>query len=234
MALPSKLTRSPATATGRPTSVAPARASACRLRLRPGARIGGAARITEGSGRSRGRWSKSPASTSQPPVSRPRCRRGTRPTGLVPRHPVGKGPSEHGDLRHILVAGGDHHGAATQVTGARPQDVAVTGRCQPRSACAGVNRSVGGELLEPLDDLHARRIRIRCLLAEQLVHPTRRVQPEGGPPLGAPALTDPPPLQDHMLHAPVRSARRCWQARLVQHPPQHSRRSAAAARSGRR
>ena len=81
--LSSKATRSPSTATGRPARVAPARASAGRLRPRPGAMIGMAAPMTDGSGRSRGRWSMKPASASHSMVSRPRCRKGTRPTGLV-------------------------------------------------------------------------------------------------------------------------------------------------------
>ena len=62
---------------------APARASACRLRPRPGARIGWRARIIAGSGRSAGRWWKNPASYSHSTVSRPRYGVGTRPTGLV-------------------------------------------------------------------------------------------------------------------------------------------------------
>jgi hypothetical protein len=84
-ALSSKPIRSPSTATGRPARVAPARASAERLRPCPGAMIGIGAFIIAGSGRSWGRWSMKPASISHSRMSRPRCRKGTRPAGLVAR-----------------------------------------------------------------------------------------------------------------------------------------------------
>jgi hypothetical protein len=54
------------------------------------------------------------------------------------------------------------------------------------------------------------------------------------PTAGCASSHRPAPAAGPHAPRPVRSARRCWQARLVQHPPQHSRRSAAAARSGRR
>jgi hypothetical protein len=62
-----------------------------------------------------------------------------------------------------------------------------------------VYRAVGGEPVEPLDDFHPGGIAVVCLLAEELVHPTGGVQPEGVPPLGAPGLADPAPFQDHVL-----------------------------------
>jgi hypothetical protein len=85
---------------------------------------------------------------------------------VVLRHPVGERLGKRGDLGQVLVAGGDHHGAATQVTAAGPQNVPIAGGCQPGNPYAGADGSVGGELLEPLDDVHPGRIGIRRLLAE--------------------------------------------------------------------
>ena len=118
---------------------------------------------------------------------------------MVLGNSVGDRAAKRRDLRQVLVAGGNHDGAGQEVTPAGRQDEPVAGGCQPGHRHPFAHRAVGGELLQPLDDFHPGGIAVACLLAEQLVHPPRGVEPEGFPPLGAPALTDPAPLQDHML-----------------------------------
>ena len=117
--LSSKATRSPSTATGRPARVAPARARAGRLRPRPGARIGMAARMTDGSGRSRGPLVHE-AGLDQPldglaaPVPEGHATDGAGRQD----HPPAAGQQVLGDLAARLGAADDQHRPVGELAGA--------------------------------------------------------------------------------------------------------------------
>jgi hypothetical protein len=113
--------------------------------------------------------------------------------------PLGKGLGQRWDLRQVLPAGRHHDRAGGDLAVGRRQDVPVARGCQPREFHPVAHRAVGGEVLEPLDDLGGGGIGVPWLLPEQPVHPAGRVQPERVPALGAPGVADPRPLQDKVF-----------------------------------